>query len=422
MTNVIENVTVLTDENGVQREYREIKRKANVGERIKMTDTYGVGYDAGDVFSVRNVDTLGRARFYDNDGDERAAYAHRYVVLEPTDIVIIDGVRCREEKRKAAVGERVLVTKDCGTGRFKRGETYVVNESGVSTVLIKHPQGLNRGRAGLDHGNYVVLTPINDTSADPIAALADLQSEIASLKRRVAELETRLAPTTINVSIPQVTVNGTVDDVAKAIADAVKRELTKMSAQEFVSHAEELLGIGKSPQQPTAQCLRDEIVERAKRDVADLFVIDYAGGKSVDAPGCGHCRVKFVVNREKRTVVALLERTYAGGIYSRGIAKCAPGDVFNAHIGRAIALRRALGLPVPDEYLNAPQPTEVRVGDVVVWKNDRERTEYRITGTDGNGTYDFETEDDVYKGYHYADLRGIVDIIDDSREETEVSA
>jgi hypothetical protein len=231
-----------------------------------------------------------------------------------------------------------------------------------------------------------------------------------------------------NVTI-NVTVNGTVDDVARTVADVVKCELTKMSAQEFVSHAEELLGLTKSPQQPAAQCLRDEIVERAKRDIEELKTTHYPTLAQYyiarNITWNPECDAEFIVNREKRTIVCLLRAQRYDGkgkVVSRGIAKCAPDDCFNVHIGKAIALRRALGLPVPVKYLNAPQPTEVRVGDVVVWKSDRERTEYRITGTDGNGTYDFETEDDVYKGYHYADLRGIVDIIDDSREETEVSA
>ncbi|MGC4375747.1 hypothetical protein WD019_02230 [Fictibacillus sp. Mic-4] len=93
---------------------------------------------------------------------------------------------------------------------------------------------------------------------------------------------------------------------------------------------------------------RDRIIEKAKRDVAwllkerPLLVND------------------FYINREKRTVVSVLFR----GI-KRGIAKCAPDDCFNVHIGKAIALRRALGLEVPTEYLNAPQPEEPRVGDVV---------------------------------------------------------
>ena len=77
------------------------------------------------------------------------------------------------------------------------------------------------------------------------------------------------------------------------------------------------------------------------------------------------CNVEFVVNKEKRTVVALLKSVGEGAVKSKGIAKAMPDDCFNEHIGKAIALHRALGLEVPDEYLNAPQPTEVRVGDVV---------------------------------------------------------
>src|SRR5699024_4552499 len=77
-------------------------------------------------------------------------------------------------------------------------------------------------------------------------------------------------------------------------------------------------------------------------------------------------REEFIVNKEKRTVVCLLKGSSRPKVYSGGIAKCAPNDCFNVHLGKAIALRRALGLDVPDEYLYAPQPTEVRKGDVVI--------------------------------------------------------
>lgn len=43
-------------------------------------------------------------------------------------------------------------------------------------------------------------------------------------------------------------------------------------------------------------------------------------------------------------------------IYSKGIVKCNPDDVFNEHIGKAIALGRALGKDV-SEFENAVQPT-----------------------------------------------------------------
>jgi hypothetical protein len=392
------NVTVLTDENGVLREYREVRRKANVGERIKVIDDRKRGdhdFELGEILYVihdnrwPNSNPNGGVSVSEHFQKARSKFEgrgicnDRYVVLEPTDIVIIDGVRYREERRKARVGDLIYYPED------QRLATVIADDGGPSrgdrtyySTAMKHP--------------HVVLTPI-DAATHPAPQ----------------------APAVINVNLT-ITVQPSTD-VAQAVADAVKRELTKMSAQEFVSHAEELLGLTKSPQH-----FRDEIVERAKRDVAELAKPHWNGsGDLVYAIHPFLYTAEFVVNRDKRTVVCLLRqysRNNGYPVVRRGIAKCAPGDVFNSHIGRAIALRRALGLPVPNEYLNAPQPTEVRVGDVVVWKSDRERTEYRITGTDGNGTYDFETEDDVYKGYHYADLRGIVDIIDDSREETEVFA
>lgn len=91
----------------------------------------------------------------------------------------------------------------------------------------------------------------------------------------------------------------------------------------------------------TEQEKRDRIVEQAKEDV-EFLVGDIAP------------KVEYVVNKNKRTIAALLKHSTRGFVVSRGIAKCAPSDCFNVHIGKAIALRRALGLEVPDEYLNAP--------------------------------------------------------------------
>ena len=111
----------------------------------------------------------------------------------------------------------------------------------------------------------------------------------------------------------------------------------------------------KSPQKE-----RDRIVEQAKRDVEE-FIYELPMETVYNF-------VDFVVNKEKRTVVALLRKLKNGKVLGKGIAKCHPNDCFNVHIGKAIALRRALGLEVPSEYLNAPQPTEKRIGDIVEYK------------------------------------------------------
>ncbi|WP_407567980.1 hypothetical protein OKW88_21160 [Bacillus subtilis] len=162
-----------------------------------------------------------------------------------------------------------------------------------------------------------------------------------------------------------------------------------------------------------AQARRDEIVEQAKADIEVLkspgrMVNGNTSDYKVDLFGAN---AEFIVNREKRTVVALLKGAYSGTVVlARGIAKAAPSDCFNVHIGKAIALRRALGLAVPDEYLNAPQPTEVRVGDVVHYS----RTFPRLTVSEG--------PDDRACCVSIRLVRqflgdGITTIIDDSREE-----
>jgi hypothetical protein len=163
-----------------------------------------------------------------------------------------------------------------------------------------------------------------------------LQAEIQSLKERVTALEHKVYGAKIYRTTPE--------------QRAAARERLKARRQ----------------------LTRDDIIEMAKRDVTHLqrrmatHIVQTEGNKWFQDYVT---KAEFIVNREKRTVVALVRLNNmfdeSNKVVSRGIAKCYPDDCFNAHIGKAIALRRALGLEVPEAYLNAPQPTEVRVGDVV---------------------------------------------------------
>jgi len=142
----------------------------------------------------------------------------------------------------------------------------------------------------------------------------------------------------------------------------------------------ELIEGGLNPQIPivdetieplTPNQQRAAIIEKAKK-----FVWDNLKGQHSIFP----CRVisfsnthgyiarhdiEFIVNTNKRTIVALiLDGDYNNRVCQRGIAKCDPHDVFNEHIGKAIALGRALGLDV-SEFEQAVQPTEFAVGQVV---------------------------------------------------------
>ncbi|MDM5245727.1 hypothetical protein [Lysinibacillus sp. G4S2] len=79
------------------------------------------------------------------------------------------------------------------------------------------------------------------------------------------------------------------------------------------------------------------------------------------------CNVEFVVDAEKRTITALMRGVDTNNLYEEATAKCNPNDVFNEHIGKAIALGRALGLDV-SEFEQAVQPNEIAVGHKIEGK------------------------------------------------------
>ncbi|WP_176463732.1 hypothetical protein, partial [Bacillus sonorensis] len=149
----------------------------------------------------------------------------------------------------------------------------------------------------------------------------------------------------------------------------------------------------------TAQERRDEIVEQAKADVERLRTNNRLW-RTFD--------ITFDINRESRTVEAVAKKLNSRTAFY-GTAICAPDDCFNIHIGEAIALHRALGLEVPDEYMNAPQPTEVRVGDIVkLIHNGEVIDEYRVSKIEDDRVYDHDNT--------WAPKRTLK-IIDDSRTE-----
>lgn len=149
---------------------------------------------------------------------------------------------------------------------------------------------------------------------------------------------------------------------------------------------------------------RDNIVERAQWDVEGMI----KRGSDYDSVGGGvgnHLyrtmlyNVEFVINKDKRTVVALVRagmRNHGQVIRHRGVAKCDPTDCFNEHIGKAIALRRAFEIDVPSEYLNAPAPEDFCVGDGIMGKLSKVKGKVKeVNGFyEVKGTYD--DGDDLY--------------------------
>lgn len=107
--------------------------------------------------------------------------------------------------------------------------------------------------------------------------------------------------------------------------------------------------------------LRAEIVEKAKRFVderttkeGEVIIEDNELFGILTAP-------HYDIKENKREVTVVLKGTYTGTIRAKGKAKCSTNDVFNEHIGKAIALGRALNEDV-SEFEKAAQPTDLVVG------------------------------------------------------------
>ncbi|QAT67805.1 hypothetical protein EQZ20_06970 [Bacillus glycinifermentans] len=274
-----------------------------------------------------------------------------------------------------------------------------IEDIGSSLVLKKDAELIVTEKRPAKVGDKVLIL---DDFNEPRYMLHDVVPVIGGVDEHgVAVRKSGEWPIYLNNEQYEVIVN---NEAKNEEADGMKIDLDAMGYDELIAHGEAVLTAiqlrsynegykqGKfdaemdttymRPQEKGAQVRRDEIVEQAKADIAKL-----APNGVIKRP-FGECDAEFIVNRNKRTVVVLIKGRYYGRVYVKGIAKAAPDDCFNVHIGKAIALHRALGIEVPDEYLNAPQPTEVRVGDVVAYRGVYKTIDYATVVADGEPTGD----------------------------------
>lgn len=168
----------------------------------------------------------------------------------------------------------------------------------------------------------------------------ELEDRVTALETELAELKASLAPKEFVASV-------------------------SVSSRRFPNAADILAIPIKSFEYsvPTKNEERNAAIKLAQKSLADSFVVRH-GKTVVWTIKYGGLAVQFIENIEKRTVVALLRYAWTGTdtIVARGVAKCDPTDVFNADIGKAIALDRALGRTTDERILRAPNPDEVVVG------------------------------------------------------------
>lgn len=330
----------------------------------------------------------------------------------------------REVKRKAVVGDQIKVTSPLA-GWYKPGDVGTVTGVYLSEALTRLPHGAWY----VNHHHYVVLEPFETaTPADPLTALTDA---LAANAVRITSLETELGA-----------IKRELADIRGQAAAAVKERLGALE-RNVADHERTIgemggYGGGDVERQVARERLRkrektrDEIVAMAKADVETLLKSPVGNVPICHSPGsrAGYDpndtdRVEFVVNREKRTVVALIySHAWGKSLWARGKSRCAPDDVFNTHIGKALSIRRALGLPVPYEYMDVPVPTEPSRGDLVkataeciegnMYVIDRKAKATELSVSIVDGAYWLTTGTWLN--------RDDFEIVDDSRDHAEVGA
>ncbi|ASS64304.1 hypothetical protein CHN56_03873 [Bacillus velezensis] len=193
MANIVNanaKIHVLADETlgGIKREYVDVDRKAEVGEKIVIVnadvqceDPYSNGY----LFEVESLLSCSRGI---QTSCHRDIFDFEYHVLEPTDIVHIDGERYEMIDRKAELGEKVMYVDESGESYGIVTEVLAVGAGVVDVAEYEEPSGAVI--VGFSHDRYRVLVPVEAAEdepkpADPIDVIASLAQEVAFLKRTV---------------------------------------------------------------------------------------------------------------------------------------------------------------------------------------------------------------------------------------------
>jgi len=246
---------------------------------------------------------------------------------------------------KFKVGDKVRATKESngqyGITTEQNGWTGViisVDTDGEFEADTLTPKG-ECSYGGLDPKYFELL----ESKPTKNQRISTLEQKVEAMQ---AEIDTLKAAQKVTVSAPEILVKSEAD-IAK-IAERFTKMLAKEKKQTPNERRKAIID--------EAKAFVEDAISRNHPDAAEagVWFTDNDGSIITD-------EAEFVVNDKKRTVVVLIKDYGKSNVYTKGIAKCAPGDVFNEHIGKAIALGRALGLDV-ERFEKAVQPSEVVVG------------------------------------------------------------
>jgi hypothetical protein len=182
------NLHYIEDEQlgGVEREYAEVERKANVGDYVvNKCDEHCHAYilEVGYVQDSGNLN--GSNALNDNDWTSHYLYANKYATLDPTGNVRIDGKVYRMVDRNADVGEKVL-TLNYGDVDAVAGDIHAVEAAEYDDGSISTEEGAFFDTEEGD--KYVVLEPV-----EHIDDLTLTESDVRDNPRQVIDLIANMA-------------------------------------------------------------------------------------------------------------------------------------------------------------------------------------------------------------------------------------
>ncbi|WP_456959230.1 hypothetical protein [Lysinibacillus sp. TE18511] len=365
------------------------KTTYKVGDKVRILDAENIytavkeGFKTGRVYEVESIDS---------HGDPLITNGENTICFFQSELQYIEKVEESDAKMtKFKVGDKVrVVAESHGWGGVSKGDEGV----------IKSVDGKGRYQALIPsfHDNITwageercfELAPQKPTKKQRITTL---EQKVEAMQAEIDALKAAQKPKSILSGEGTLTISKECDTekIAARLAEAIKGILPKSANEK-----------------------RKAIIDEAK-----AFVEKYSGVVKVDTTpyttGAGSTTVKLFVNKEKRIVTAIPHLVNVNYTVhnDKKFAKCNPSDVFNADIGKAIALGRALGIDV-SKFEKAVQPSEVVEGMVVIHTEDEDV--YTIEGVYEGNRYDMRHTDGEYFGkYRMTDsIENFYDILNDS--------
>lgn len=342
-----------------------------VGDKVRILNAKkimcgGRKWDDGDITTVDSLWSDGDPRLVITRGPEKG----KAFVVDSSEFDYIEKVEESDAKMtQFKVGDKVRVI-NANASKHSNGDEGVV----VSITPLWDVVFIDVDVNGVQQGHYAKNIELISSKPTKNQRLTSAEQAITTLEQKVEAMQAEIDTLKATQKAPKITIQSDTTKIAEEIAARLKVR-TKLTPNE---QRKAIIDEAKA------------FVESQKHD-SEAPYRRYINGKDGGYYGLG---VDFYVNAEKRTVVAVAHNYWdKSEVQYKGIAKCNPSDVFNADIGKAIALGRALGLDV-GKFEKAVQPGEVVVGQVV--KN-------TVHGHWGTGTVKEIEKPCTHRGYRVSE-------------------